>query len=81
LVVKLRQSGGQANVRKPRGNAGAERSNRPTRLFDRVPQNVSDFVFHTASMTLSASFQPRLDLVFQITNNELRHRIFLVLFN
>jgi len=40
LAVKLRQIGGQADVREPRRNAGAERSNWQTRLFDRVPQDV-----------------------------------------
>jgi len=74
--VKLRQVGGQADVREPRRNAGAERSNRPTGLFDRVSQDVSDFVLHTASVTLSTSLQPRLDLLFQVTNNELRHQVF-----
>jgi hypothetical protein len=75
LAVKLRQIGGQADVREPRRNAGAERSNRPTRLFDCVPQDVSDFVLHTPSVVLSTSLQPRLDLLFQVTNNELRHQI------
>jgi hypothetical protein len=76
LAAKLRQISGQADIREPCRNAGAESSDRPPRLLDRVSQNVADFVFHAPSMTLGASFQPHLHFLFQVTNYKLRHRRF-----
>src|SRR5258708_2226841 len=73
LAVQFRQVRRQTGLRESRRDTRSQSGRGPVLFLQRVAKDVPDFFLHAAPMALGAALQARLNVVFQMPNNELGH--------
>lgn len=71
--MEFRNVGRQTNASKPCGDSRPEFFDGAILDRDSLPQDIPHFVFHAPSMLPRSTLQPGLDVILQVTHDELSH--------
>jgi hypothetical protein len=73
LAAQLGQIRRKTDAAKAPRDARAELGNRSAWFFGSIPKNMPDLILHATAMTLCSALKANLNLLFKVTNYELRH--------
>jgi len=78
LTSQFRQVGGKPDGRKTGGNSRTQLERRAWPHFRGRAQDFARLVLHTAPVPLSTELQPFLYLFFEISHDNLRHKLWMI---